>query len=242
MLDTIEWEDVGVFKMEVVRSTQPKEGYLEKIRDICSEKNIVLVFDECTSGFREAYGGIHLNFNVEPDMAIFGKALGNGYAITSIIGRGSMMNGMLDTFISSTFWTERIGTRAALATLKEMKKQKSWLKIPKTGKSVKNIWKKYAEKYELDIIVEGIDGLPTFRFLGKNNRALKTGFTERMLEYGILATTQFYPTTKHNSLHLQKYARAVSNVFEELSTILREDKCESLCIGRMCEPSFRRLN
>jgi glutamate-1-semialdehyde 2,1-aminomutase len=77
--------------MEGMRSAEPEPGYLEAIREKCSKNNIVLIFDECTSGFRETYGGLHLKFGIMPDMATFGKALGNGFAITALIGRESIM-------------------------------------------------------------------------------------------------------------------------------------------------------
>ena len=105
---------IGVIKMEVSRNAGPAPGFLEEIRAIATARNIVLVFDECTSGFRETYGGLHKKYGVEPDMAIFGKALGNGYAITAVIGRRSVMDAAQTSFISSTFWTERIGPSAAL--------------------------------------------------------------------------------------------------------------------------------
>ena len=65
----------------------PDPGFLEGVRELCTRRGIVLIFDECTSGFRETFGGLHLKYGVEPDMAMFGKALGNGYAITATIGR-----------------------------------------------------------------------------------------------------------------------------------------------------------
>ena len=64
--------------MEVVRNKGPENNFLQEVRKICNERNIILIFDECTSGFRETNGGIHKKYNVEPDMAVFGKALGNG--------------------------------------------------------------------------------------------------------------------------------------------------------------------
>ena len=73
--------------MEVMRNEVPKNGFLEKVRDLATKNNIVLIFDECTSGFRETFGGLHIKYNVTPDMAIYGKALGNGYAITSVVGK-----------------------------------------------------------------------------------------------------------------------------------------------------------
>ena len=108
-------------QMEVLRNFQPKDEFLTKVRDLATKKGIILIFDECTSGFRETYGGIHKKYCVEPDLAIYGKTLGNGYAINAIVGKRSVMEAAQKTFISSTFWTERIGPTAALKTLEIMK-------------------------------------------------------------------------------------------------------------------------
>ena len=99
-----------------------------------------MIFDECTSGFRETYGGLHLKYKVNPDIAIFGKALGNGYAITAILGTKKIMEKSENSFVSSTFWSERIGPAAAIATLEKMKQEKSWIKITKFGKKLKNLF------------------------------------------------------------------------------------------------------
>ena len=112
--------EIGAIYMEVQRSDPPAPGFLEGVRALATQHNAVLIFDECTSGFRRTLGGMHLHYNVEPDLATFGKTLGNGYAITAVIGRESVMQAAQKTFISSTFWTERIGPTAALATLKVM--------------------------------------------------------------------------------------------------------------------------
>ena len=92
--------------MEVKRNEEPKNNFLKKVRKLANDKKIVLIFDECTSGFRETFGGLHKKYNIIPDLAIFGKALGNGYAINAIIGKKSVMDYSKSTFISSTFWTE----------------------------------------------------------------------------------------------------------------------------------------
>ena len=114
-------------------SFPPTDCFLETVRKICSDNGIVLIFDECTSGFRETFGGLHLKYGVDPDMAMFGKALGNGYAINAVIGRQEIMENAQSCFISSTNWTERIGPVAALATLSEMEKLKSWDLIKALG-------------------------------------------------------------------------------------------------------------
>ena len=102
---------------------------MKNIRKLCDKKNLILIFDECTSGFRETFGGIHKLFGVNPDIAIFGKALGNGYPINANIGKEKIMKSANLSFISSTFWTERLGPVAALKTIEIMEKNKTWLTI-----------------------------------------------------------------------------------------------------------------
>ena len=142
LLDICTNNDIGAIKMEVQRNEPPKDDFLKKVRSLASEKDIVLIFDECTSGFRESLGGIHKNFKVTPDIAMFGKALGNGYAITAIVGKASVMEAAQDSFISSTFWTERIGSVAAIATLSLMKEKRPWETVKNVGKKFKQIWTK----------------------------------------------------------------------------------------------------
>ena len=116
---------------------------------MCNRTGTVLIFDECTSGFRETFGGLHLKYGVHPDLAMFGKALGNGYAITSIIGRRAVMEAAQSTFISSTFWTERIGPTAALKTLEVMERERSWQTITAIGLELRRGWRELADRYSL---------------------------------------------------------------------------------------------
>ena len=153
LLDLVENHDIGVIKMEVIRSFGPENNFLQKVRDLATKKNIVLVFDECTSGFRETFGGIYKKYGVEPDMAMFGKTIGNGYALTAVIGKKSVMEAAQTSFISSTFWTERIGPTAALATLKVMEDIKSWEIITSIGKKIQEGWKSLALNNGLEIDV-----------------------------------------------------------------------------------------
>ncbi len=138
--EIVQNHDLAAIKMEVERNSPPEEDFLNSVRKICDENKILLIFDECTSGFREVLGGHHLKYNVFPDISIFGKALGNGYAITAVIGKAEVMDFSQDTFISSTFWTERIGPTAALATLNEMEKLRSYEKITYLGNYMRQGW------------------------------------------------------------------------------------------------------
>ena len=132
--------------MEIYRNIPPKDDFLRKIRNFCDKNKIVLIFDECTSGFRETFGGLHLKYNVTPDICILGKALGNGYPITAVLGKRRIMQSAQSTFISSTFWTERIGYVAAIKTLNEMNRTKSWRIIKQRGKYIKENWKLLLKK------------------------------------------------------------------------------------------------
>ena len=89
---------------------------------------MILIFDECTSGFRQNFGGMHKIYKINPDLAVYGKSLGNGFAITAVLGKKKVMDASKKSFISSTFWSERVGYVAALETLNQMNKLKSWKK------------------------------------------------------------------------------------------------------------------
>ena len=178
--------DIGVIKMEVMRNEVPKNGFLEKVRDLATKNNIILIFDECTSGFRETFGGLHIKYNVTPDMAIYGKALGNGYAITSVVGKKEIMDYVQNTFISSTFWTERAGPSAALKTLEIMEREKSWEYICELGEYINSGWVKAAENNNLDIKVFGLSSITKY-ILQTNNDFIKykTLITQEMLRRAI---------------------------------------------------------
>ena len=210
-------KDIGVIKMEVKRNIDPKNNFLKKIRKIASEKNIVLIFDECTSGFRQCFGGLHKLVNINPDMAIFGKALGNGYAITAILGKESVMDSARKSFMSSTFWTDRIGPVAAIKTLEIMEKNKSWKRITFLGKKIFLIWKKLSKKHNLAIDISGLPSLAKFNFKSKNAQAYKTFITQEMLRHKFLAANVVYLSTSHNEKVLKKYSEYLDEIFYKIS-------------------------
>ena len=237
----IKIKNIGIIKMEVQRNYPPKNNFLKKIRDICNKKKIILIFDECTSGFRETYGGKHLDYKVYPDIAIFGKALGNGFAINAVIGKETVMSSAEDTFISSTFWTERIGNVAALETLKQMKKTRSYKLIKKQGKKIKQIWQRLSEKFKIPLIITGMDSIPTMNFK-TNNLLYKTIIIQEMLKKGFLASNVVYVSTVHKDKILKKYNKALSQVFLKISKCIKKKNCKNLLKTRICFSPFSRMN
>jgi glutamate-1-semialdehyde 2,1-aminomutase len=239
----IETEDIGVVKMEVMRNYEPENNFLKEIRAITKKKNIILIFDECTSGFRETYGGLHKKYNIQPDMAMFGKTLGNGYAITAVVGKKEIMSAAQTTFISSTFWTERIGPTAGLASLKEMKLTKSWEYISELGKTMKLGWRKLAEKNNIKIDIFGIDALATYSFVSENAMIYKTLVAEKMLKKGFLASTNFYPSTAHKQKDVDDYLDELDDVFLIINKIENNEiSVKETLESPVCHDGFRRLN
>lgn len=234
--------DLGVIKMEVSRNHGPFPGYLEEVRKIATENNIILIFDECTSGFRETFGGLHKKYGVEPDMAMFGKALGNGYAITGVIGKREVMQATQKTFISSTFWTERIGPAAALATLDVMEREKSWETITSTGKEITSRWVKLGEKYDITINTAGLPALTSFSIQSDNWLPYKTFITQEMLKKGILASNCVYVSTAHTVEHLDRYFYELELIFQHIQSFENGLDVYSKLEGPVCHGGFKRLN
>lgn len=234
--------EIGVIVMEVSRNFGPADGFLQKIRAIATQRGIVLVFDECTSGFRQTFGGLHKQFGVDPDMALFGKTLGNGYAVTAVIGRSEIMEAAQTSFISSTFWTERIGSAAALKTLEVMERERSWERITATGTDIAARWQALASRHGLRIKPFGLPALCGYTFDSQNGLAYKTLVTQEMLAKGYLAGTATYACLEHTPRVVDDYFSALEPVFALLAECESGRDVMSLLKGPICHAGFGRLN
>jgi glutamate-1-semialdehyde 2,1-aminomutase len=234
--------DIGVIKMEVVRNMGPEDNFLQKVRKLATDNKIVLIFDECTSGFRETFGGLHKKYGVEPDMAMFGKAMGNGYGITATIGRREIMEAAQSTFISSTFWTERIGPTAALKTLEVMERVQSWNTITEIGLQIRQRWQALADKHGLGITHWGLPALTGFSFTSPQGLAYKTLITQEMLGKGYLAANSVYVCTEHTKEIVDGYFDALDPVFKMIRECEDGRDVMSLLKGPICHAGFKRLN
>ena len=238
----INTQGIGVIKMEVVRNKGPEDNFLHKVRKLATDRGIVLIFDECTSGFRQTFGGLHKMYGVELDMAMFGKALGNGYAITATIGRREVMEAAQSTFISSTFWTERIGPTAALKTLEVMERTKSWDTITQTGLNIRQRWQQLADKHGLQIDHWGLPALTGYTFKSDNALAYKTLITQEMLAKGYLVGNSVYVCTDHTPAVLDGYFAALDQIFPTIKECEEGRDVMSLLKGPVCHGGFKRLN
>jgi glutamate-1-semialdehyde 2,1-aminomutase len=235
--------DIGVIKMEVSRNFGPEDGFLVKVRELATAKGIVLIFDECTSGFRQSFGGLHKIYGVEPDVAIFSKALGNGYAISAVIGKRSVMESAQKTFISSTFWTERIGPTAALKALEVMERERSWDTITNMGEYVLNQWQNLAKNNNIKIKTSGLPSLANFTFQSENHLAYKTFLTQEMLKKGFLASTNLYVSIAHSKKIIDDYLLELNKIFSKIDSFENGEKnVMKFLDGPICHSGFKRLN
>jgi glutamate-1-semialdehyde 2,1-aminomutase len=146
------------------------------------------------------------------------------------------------TFISSTFWTERIGPTAALKTLEVMERKRSWEQITKTGKEIGNRWKILAEKYEIPIEISGLPALVNFNLPVDNWLKYKTLITQEMLKKGFLASNSVYVCTEHTENICNAYFEALDPIFSTISDCENGQNIDNLLDGSVCDTGFNRLN
>ncbi len=228
--------------MEPCRYKNPDPGFLEWIREESRRYGCLLIFDEITIGWRLCYGGAHLRLGIEPDLAVFAKALGNGHPMAAIVGTQDAMYGAHKSFISSTYWTESVGPVAALTTLNKMQKVDIPLHIQEIGECVRQVWQECAENHQLPVIVEdGHACLAHFRFTGLHKNVLRTLYAQEMLKRGFLAGCAVYPTLAHTSDVVYRFADAVHGVFSVLAEALNSGNPTHNLRGSVAHEGFRRL-
>ena len=233
--------DVAAVVMEIERNLIPTTQFLEAVRELCSKHGALLIVDECTSGFRQEFGGRHLAYGLSPDIALFGKALGNGYAITAVIGSEEAMYGAQSSFMSSTFWSERLGPVAALATLRRMDESKSWIQNTETGRRVKSSWKDILGSHGFESEVFGLDAMPGFKIESPHWTEIKTFITQHMFDQGYLATSAFYPSLSHDEASVHRYLDKFDEAIGKLARLQDLADIKTLLRGEASDVGFRRL-
>ncbi len=234
-------DKIAAVVLETVRNVYPRKDFYKIIRKTTKNIGAVLILDEITSGWRLNCGGAHLLFGWQPDIAVFAKAISNGYPMAAIIGRRAVMDSLENTFVSSTYWTERIGPAAALATIKKIKTKNVPLHLEKVGKKVQAGWSSLAKKHNLKIRVFGIYPLGHFSFEYEKPMVLKTLFTQEMLIQGVLATTAFYASYAHKSKDIEAYLAACEEAFAVISKAVKSGKPEKYLKYSFCHSGFKRL-
>jgi glutamate-1-semialdehyde aminotransferase len=233
--------DIGVIVVEPIRHQEPKNNFLSNVRRIADEINAVLIFDEITSGWRMNVGGIHELYNVYPDIVVYGKGMSNGFPMAAIVGKGEVMDIAQNSFISSTYWTDRIGPVASIATINKMLKNDVPYQLIKIGNLISKGWMELADLHALKMDVMGIPPLTTFVFDHEDGQALQTLFTQEMLDRGFLASKSVYASYSHTEECVENYLENVDEVFGIIKKAIEKDSVYGLLKGPVAHEGFKRL-
>ena len=228
--------------MEPLRGQQPDPEFIAGVRAAADRIGAVLIMDEISAGFRYTTGGAHLvKLDIDPDMAVFSKALGNGYAISAVIGRREIMEVAGNIFISSTNWTERVGFAAALATVRKHRRENVADHLVELGSSVQEGWRKLGVRHGLDVVVGGMDPMGNFHIEHPDFQALKAYFIECMLERGFLASSQCYIMQAHTREDVDAYLGACDECFGLLAQAVDSGDVHERLKGAPSIAGFQRL-
>jgi len=233
--------ELAAIVMEPTKDHEPDPVFLKEIRDVADETGAVLIIDEVSAGFRLRTGGAHLLYNIKPDVAVFAKAMSNGYPMAAIIGNEDVMQAAQETFISSTYWTERIGPVAALATIEKYRRCNVPDRLMSAGKRVQEGWKKAASGAGLELEVGGITPLSHFSITCEDSLAAQTYFSQIMLERGFLAGKSFDASYAHTDEHIRTYLDATSDAFKEIADAMEKGTLLKKLNGPVAHAGFHRL-
>lgn len=234
-------DDLAAIIMEPIRNFEPTKEFIEAIHEMAKKKNIPLIIDEISAGFRICNGGAHLKLGFKPDIAVFSKALGNGFPISAVIGKKWVMQFAQEAFITSTNWTERVGNVAALAMINKFVKNDVSKHLVKIADMVWQGWEELAKKHNLKIHIGGFKPMIHFGF-EQNHSTNIAYFTQEMLKKGFLASGGFYSMYAHKEEHVRKYLNAVDEVFADLSVLIKNNKVGEKLEGQIVQEGFGRIN
>ena len=234
-------KECAAIVLEPCRESFPDKKYLKELKSIAKKNKCVLIFDEITSGWRINTGGAHQKLGVNPDIVVYGKTIANGIPMGAIVGKKEIISLALKTFVSSSFWSEKIGPSCALTFIRKHRKLNIGNRLIKTGKKIKRVWINAAKKNKLKISVQGIDPLATFRLHTKNWPVTLTFFIQEMLKMNILASDRCYANLMHDNTSIDKYEKACNQVFKKISDHEKNENLEIYLEGPVKQMGFNRL-
>jgi len=236
--------EVAAVIMEPLRSQEPPDGYLAAVGRLVREHDAAFIFDEVSTGFRLSSGGAQAWLGVTPDMSVFAKSISNGYPMGAVVGKREFMAPAERMFISSTYWSDVIGLRAALTTLREIRRRDVPAQLQRFGGELKRRLNEAARESGLAVTCEGIAVHPGLKFAVEDSQAdqlLSTLFIQEMAKRGCHGYTSFYLNAAQGPVELEQTVAAARETFAMLAEAQASRRLEALL---ECEPrqeSFRRL-
>ncbi|MBX3436223.1 MAG: aminotransferase class III-fold pyridoxal phosphate-dependent enzyme [Planctomycetaceae bacterium] len=236
--------EVAAVIMEPLRSEWPPEGYLAEVRRLASEAGVVLIFDEVSTGFRFSPGGVQPVLGVVPDMAVFAKSISNGYPMAAVVGRREVMEPAGRMFISSTYWSDTIGLRAALTTLREIGRRDVPAQLDQLGQTIQTRLNSVAEETGAPVRCGGVSVHPQLVFDVADvllKRKLSTLYIQEMAKRGCHGYASFYLNAAQGEAEIEQTVAAARETFTIIARGLACGNVDDLLECELKEDVFRRL-
>ncbi len=239
--------NISCIIMEPIQSNGPQEGYLEEVRKLATENNIILIFDEVVSGFRYALGGASELYNVIPDMVAIGKGMANGMPISAVAGKRELLEliGSEGVFVSTTFGGEALSIVAALKTIEILSQKGTYEKFWALGSLMKNGLNSLVDKYKLENVINvsglephcGIifDGIGDLDYLDINSI-----YQQTLIEDGILTVGINNLSLSHSGIEVEKYLQASEEAFKKILMAINNNSTKNVLKGGKVDPIFKR--
>ena len=236
--------DVAAVIMEPLRSEMPPDGYLAGVGQLAREHGAVFIFDEVSAGLRFSTGGAQQYLGVTPDMAVFAKSLSNGYPMAAVVGRREVMEPAARMFISSTYWSDTIGLRAALTTLREVRRRDVPGQLWRFGAELKRRLNATAQEVGLDVSCQGIDVHPHLQFAVSDPQfksQVTTLYIQEMAKRGCHGYASFYLNAAQGDAELAQTVTAARETFAIVRDALAANSVEQRLECAVQQDVFRRL-
>ena len=236
--------EVAAVIMEPLRSQEPPDGYLAAAGRLVREHGAAFIFDEVSTGFRLSSGGAQAWLGVTPDMSVFAKSISNGYPMGAVVGKREFMAPAERMFISSTYWSDVIGLRAALTTLREIRRRDVPAQLQRFGGELKERLNAAARDSGLAVACQGVSVHPGLKFAVEDPRTdqlLSTLFIQEMAKRGCHGYTSFYLNAAQGPVELEQTIAAARETFALLAEGLASGKLNELLECELRQESFRRL-
>ena len=199
-------KSIKIIVIEGARKEMVSAQMTKYLKSIQKKHKMLIIFDEITSGLRTSLAGIYKKIKFTPNIVVYGKALGNGFAINAIVG-DECMKYAENSFISSSFHTERVGFVAALKTIEIIKKNKLWVHFDKLGKKITKSWNEIANQNDINILTNTFYPLPSFVFDHPNASNYLTFVVQELIKFKILGAGSIYLSMSHTDKEVDFYLK-----------------------------------
>lgn len=229
--------------MEPMRMELPRDGFLEKIAERCRAVGTVFIIDEVTAGWRFGFPGGCATLGIEPDIAVYAKAMSNGIPCAAIVGRGEVMDASNDSFISSSYWTDGIGPAAALACISKMQDMGTQSHVWSLGQTLQQSLRELADQHpNLKLKVGSQPCAPSLAYqLDDESLAAKTLMIRGMLNRGFLFSSQLFVLGTHDTSQVNSMLNALDETLAELEVIQSAEKLQETVGSQKASAGFGRL-